>query len=172
MNGKVILAISPGTREFGVTIFNNESLIYYAVKTTGRKRSQRGARKLCQDVDRIVTRLIERFQPDVCALRQLHYIYQQTKLLKKVYQQIQRSVKEEDIKCSEFSATFVRQWICPKRRATKRALAEELTRRYPELSRYAAKSTPFAREYYALLFDAIAVGLVCRETAFPDKINQ
>ena len=163
MKEEKILSINPGTREFGVAVIEDDTLVYYRVKNTGRRRSERGAAGLCQDVERCVARLARQFRPTQFALKRLHRVYQRGPLLKRIYVQFKRSADDHGLTVHEFSPTFVRGQLCPRGRPTKLAVAEELCHQYPELSQYLTKPGRQTQKYYLLMFEAVAVGLVCRQ---------
>lgn len=163
MNKRTILAISPGSRTLGFAVFRETMLIYYGVKTTGRKRSERGSKSVCGDVSRIMSNLIRQFQPTVCALRTLHPIYQQGEMLSEVYRTLQEGARKQGVTIREFAPTMIRQWVCPEGRATKQAVVQEISCRYPELRSYLAGYSQWSRLHYAKLFEAVALGLVCME---------
>lgn len=155
-----ILAIDPGTKELGVAVLFEDQLEYYGVKTFKRRQP---AHLFLSGVARYISELIAEHQPQALAIEQTFFIQKESALLNVTAAVIRHMAKQAGLTVYEFDPTKVRQLICQSDRATKREAAKILAGRYPELARYLKQPTKWETLYRAHVFDAVAVGLVCRQ---------
>ena len=153
-----ILAVDPGSRELGIAVLRGQELLYYRVKTITR-------RKIPSSVLEIATlfidRLIENFQPRYLAIEKMSIMQQNSALLAILVEQIKAIAEAENLIVREYSPAFVRNELCQSEKATKKDVAEVLAKRYPEFVRYSHRRKLWEREYYAKIFDSVALGVVC-----------
>ena len=153
-----ILAVDPGTRELGISVLRGQELLYYRVKTITR-------RKIPSSVLEIATlfidRLIEKFQPRYLAIEKMSITQQNSPLLAILVEQIKAIAEAEILIVREYSPFSVRKELCQSEKATKKDVAEVLAKRFPELVRYCKRTKLWEREYYAKIFDFVALGWVC-----------
>ena len=155
-----ILAIDPGTREIGVAALSGRELLYYGVKTIRRRDS---ASVILSQVQQVILRLIADYQPQYLAIEKMFLIHKSAALLNVTADEIKAVAKEQGLAVYEYAPTFVRKVICKTGRATKKQAAEIIAGQYPELGRYLEQRSKWEALYYANMFDAIAVGLCCRQ---------
>ena len=155
-----ILAIDPGTRELGFAVMSNQELLYYGVKTVVDRKKPSNVLKVAGE---FVLKMIEKYQPSVLAIEKMFVTQKNSALLNVVAAEIEAAAKENDLQIYEYASTAIRKTICQRGRATKREVAKLLSERFPELARYYNRRKVWEVEYYANLFDAVAVGLVCSE---------
>lgn len=153
----IILGIDPGARQIGVSVLKNEELVFYAVKTFRRKNRADSLRKLRL----IIKRLITDYDVGIIALEKVVFVQQQRSFVKIVAEEIGSFIKRENLLLFEYNPKYIRQKICGLERPIKRNTALILSQKYFELARYFDLPRRWQRTYFALLFDAIAVGVVC-----------
>lgn len=74
----VLLALDPGSREFGFAILVNGELGYFGVKTI---KSTEHASAIAKEITRVLTTLIERYEPQVLAIKAADQLQRNTALL-------------------------------------------------------------------------------------------
>ncbi len=157
----IIFAVSPGTRETGVAVFEGLDLLYYGVKETGKHRGAARANDRAAEVTSIVERLIRKRQPNVLATVRLNALQRRSAKLKLTVEQVIATSRRYGLLIYQRSPLEVRKGIYGQGRATKQKVAEELAILYPELSRYVSDVSQWQRLYYAPMLDAIACGYAC-----------
>ena len=159
-NQSTILAVDPGTRELGVAVFKNQELIFYHVKTATNRKSPLAALEI---IAAYIRNLVKKYYPTVLAVEKMFITQKNSALLVVAAEQIKAVAKEANLPVYEYAPTSIRKRLCRSGRATKREAARILTLKYPELKRYYLRTAKWERDYYANLFDAVAVGVVCTD---------
>ncbi|MDQ4123267.1 MAG: crossover junction endodeoxyribonuclease RuvC [Acidobacteriota bacterium] len=167
-NLPVILAVDPGTRELGFAVLEGESLVYYGVKTVTNRKAPS---LVLETISAFIKTLIEKYQPSYLAIEKMFITQKNSALLYVAAEQIKAVAKEAGISIWEQSPLVIRKRLCKTGRATKREAAKIIADRYPELVRYYNRTRYWELEYYANLFDAITVGLVCLEDLIQMKVT-
>lgn len=158
MSGERILAISPSTKEIGVAVLAGQDLLYYGVKTISRRGP---TQTLLEEAARIIRRLLADYQPMLLALEQRIIIQSSGQRLALIISEMKRIASAEGLTLYEQSAKAARQFICGGGKATKQEVAQRIAVRYPELARYLDRRSHWEEQYYARMFTAVAVGLLC-----------
>lgn len=153
-----ILAVDPGTRELGVAILEGEDLLFYGVKTVQKRMTPQ---EVLREITRIIKRLIDYYAPSILAIEKVFLIQKNASLLIVATDQIKATGRKEGLYVYEYAPKVIRKFICQTGKATKREVARHLTRKYYELSHYLNRTSRWEELYYAKMFDAIAVGLIC-----------
>lgn len=167
-NSPVILSIDPGTRELGFAVFQRETLLYYGVKTvTNRKAPSH----VLETITGFIRGLIEKYEPSTLAIEKMFITQKNSALLYVAAEQVKAVAGEGKIPIWEQSPAAIRKRLCQTGRATKREVAKLIAERYPELARYYNRTKHWEIEYYANLFDAVAIGLVCLEDMNQTKLT-
>ncbi len=156
-----ILAIDPGSRYLAVAIFENNDLIYSAVKTINGRTIQ----ELLQKASEIIADLILTYQPDVVAQEKLYYIQCRTsEKLQRLTRQIKKVVQGMQVDYVEYPPTFVRQQICQQEKASKKKAFTILAARYSDDLVVKTGTEKLGQDKYRnRLFDAVALGYYCVE---------
>ena len=164
-----LLAIDPGTRELGFAVMRNQELLYYGVKTiVNRKKPS----NVLQVAGEFVMKMIEKYQPSVLAIEEMFVTQKNSALLNIIAAEIKVLAKEQNLEVREYAPTSVRKSLCQSGRATKREVAKLMSEQFPELLRYYRRTRAWELDYYASLFDAVAVGVVClREIEYSKEIK-
>lgn len=152
-----VLGIDPGARQIGVSVLRGEELVFYAVKSFKKRNQEETFRKL----RKVLGKLIAEYRIECVAIEKIAFVQQDRSFVKNVYQEITNFIKKQNVEFYEYHPKFVRQIVCGAAKPTKRTAALMLSQRYTELVRYFAVPKLWQKRYFALLFDAIAVGLVC-----------
>ncbi len=153
----LILGIDPGSREIGVAVFSGNELLYYAIKSIRRNTREQRLFKLAAVLDR----LFVEYEIDCLAVEEPYYVQQRSSFVKKVVETIGIIAKNQGLNVAIYSPTEVRDAICEKPKSTKLLTARRLVEIYPELAPHFNLPRITQKRYYAMLFDAVAVGLVC-----------
>lgn len=159
MNYKIpnILALDIGARQIGAAVFENHKLVFYAIKSV--KRATKA--ETLKQARKVLERLVFDYGVQIITAEKLIYPQQRISFANSIYEVIKIFAKERNIKFVEFEPLFVRQAICKERMPTKQQTFGIIARLYPELSKFFMANRVWQKMYYAYLFNAIAVGLVC-----------
>lgn len=152
-----ILSIDPGTRFWGVTVFNGEEIATAMVKVLfgGNSRRQR-----LDEVRKMFLSLVEDYAPDVLAIESPLVLWtKQSRFLGLVIEEIKCLAKKERMRIYEYSPFTIRKTICGDVGATKMDAAETICRVYPELKIHLNQERQSRKLYWFHLFDSAAVGL-------------
>jgi Holliday junction resolvasome RuvABC endonuclease subunit len=153
----VVLGIDTGARQIGVAVLLSGDLVFYGVKSIKRPDRDSSLVKL-RDV---LEKLIETYKINTVTLEKVVFVQQHRSFVKIVYDEIRNFLKKRNIRFFEYNPKLVREIVCGHQQPSKRRAALLLVQRYPELARYFNVPRLWQKRYYAQLFDAIAVGLVC-----------
>lgn len=159
MNKHRILAIDPGTKEIGVAVLENLELVYYGVKTV---RDRSTAQSILQQVAKITRDLIVKFEPESLAIEKMFIVQKSAALLSVAAEEIKSVARNCRLDVYEYAPKAVRKFLCRNGAATKREVAQIVAAQYPELTRHLKTRNKWDEKYYANIFDAVAVGLICR----------
>lgn len=155
-----ILAVDPGTRELGVSILRGKELLFYNVKTVTNRKNPLAALEV---IAAYIRNIIKKYRPDVLSIEKIFITQKNSALLVVSADQVKAVAKEAELEIYEYAPSTIRKRLCQTGRATKREAAKVLTARYPELKRYYERTARWELDYYANLFDAVAVGVICAE---------
>jgi crossover junction endodeoxyribonuclease RuvC len=154
-----ILAIDPGTREIGIAVLDGTELLYFAVKTVQDRST---ARKILQQVAAIGKDMIAAYRPDCLAIEKMFIVQKSAALLILAAEEMKSVARSSGLPVYEYAPTTIRKFLCQSGAATKRDVASVVAGRYPELARHLNTRNKWEEQYYANVFDAVAVGLMCR----------
>jgi crossover junction endodeoxyribonuclease RuvC len=160
-----ILAVDPGTKQIGIAILAGTNLIFYCVKTV---RDRSTARKILEQVATIAREMIAAYNPDYLAIEKMFIIQKSAALLSLAAEEMKSVARSCSLPVYEYAPTSIRKFICQNGGATKRDVAKVIAKYYPELSRHLNTRNKWEEQYYANVFDAMAVGLMCHENIARD----
>lgn len=158
-----ILAIDPGTKELGIAVLVGSQLVYYAVKTFKQRQVPH---VFLAEVSGFIDSLISDYQPTAMAIEKTFLIQRGSALLNVTAAEIKHTGREYVLPVYEFEPAWVRQKVGSTAKPTKRQVAEVLTNRFPELAQFLSRPSKWEQLYWAHVFDAVAVGVVCLEEAY------
>lgn len=162
-NQPIILGIDPGARQIGIAVLRGGELFYYAVKTLkkDKKDNSQSSVSITESLEQIICKAVEEFKVDCIALEKVTSAQQRNSFVEVVYRNVKEIAARRNFKLREYSPNFVRNSICRQTKATRREAYKILTEKYPELYRYLSATRIWQKAYFAHLFDAIAVALLC-----------
>jgi RNase H-fold protein (predicted Holliday junction resolvase) len=160
MNNKnKLLAVIPGRRRIGFAVFYNQTLVFYGGTSLARFKTKQ---TICEAVEKFMDKLIKRFQINRVAVRKLDKSQETSTLLVEINEHLKTICKADKLKVSVYDGKFINTHFCKENeRPTKEKTAAFLTAKYPELDRYYKLKKDYEKKYYAFVFQAIALGLVC-----------
>lgn len=143
----------------GVAVLEDSQLLYYGVKQFVRMRP---ADELLRATRASVLGLIRDYQPAVLAYEKTFFVQAKSSALLHVQEaEIKRVGLAAGLAVVGFAPAHVRKVLCRDGRATKRAVAILLGRRYGELAKYLSPPESRRERYWSNMFDALAVAVVC-----------
>lgn len=152
-----ILGINIGARQIGVSVSRGGELIFYAVKSI-----KGGSRKeTLERLEKTLIRLIDKYCIEIVAVEEIVYQQQHGSFVKKVYDQTKNFIRKKNIRFLEYDPITIKRIVCRSEKPTKRNTALILALKYTELARYFNVPKLWQKRYFAQLFSAIAVALVC-----------
>lgn len=152
-----ILSLDIGAKRLGVAVFENERLVFYAVKSIAKRNRD----ETSSTVEKALTNLTADYEIQVIAVEQLIYLQQQRSAVTHSFEQIKRFARIKNIRLVAFNPLLVRQIICQNKSANKKRTFQIVSQMYSELRKYEAVSEIWQQAYYAYLLNAVALGLVC-----------
>jgi Holliday junction resolvasome RuvABC endonuclease subunit len=151
-----ILAINPGSRYIGFAAFRGPELLDWGVRVISATTPRGRVRVAGQ----ILKEAIDRFRPDVLAVKRLHS--SRTSIsLDRLTDSIRELSRRRKIKVRQYSITELKKVLCSGAKGNKRRLAAEVAATYPVLSRDFQKEMANRHPYYLRMFEAVALGVVC-----------
>lgn len=161
-----ILAIDPGTKELGIAVLAGSQLAYYAVKTFKQRQVPH---LFLAEVSGYIDSLISDYQPAVMAIEKTFLIQKDSALLNVTAAEIKHTGRQYGLPVYEYEPAWVRQKVGSTAKPTKRQVAEVLANRFPELAQFLSRPSKWEQLYWAHLFDAVAVGVVCIEEIYGNE---
>lgn len=152
-----ILGIAPGARKIGISVFRDEDLIFFALKTIRKQKKEESLVKLKQ----ILEMMIANYKIDFVAIEKIVFVQQHRSFVKIVYDEIKSFLGLQGVKFFEYNPKRIRETICGFQRSTKRRTAFLLAEKYPELAPNFNVAHFWQKQYFSQLFDAVATALVC-----------
>ena len=152
-----ILAIDPGTHYIGVAVLDGTALAYYGVKTLPHRRSPHDT---LMDGRNVIKALIKDFDPRILAVEKTFFANNRNSALLNVFaDEISVIGKRMRLVVHPIAVNTVRKVICGNGKASKRDVAKEMVRRYPELSPFLSSDRKWKERFYCNMFDAVALGI-------------
>jgi len=151
-----ILAIVPGTKYLGTALFYGSELRDWRVKVLNAK----GIEEKIKKVKKIISDFIERYEPQVLAVKKLD-LKKSSKNLNSLARKIKEFAKRKGLTICQMKLSEVKEWILPGRRINKKELAQIMVSRFPELLFDFKKERRNKNTYYERMFEAVALGLAC-----------
>ena len=151
-----ILSIVPRTKYLGVALFYGTELRDWRIKVLNEKGTQ-GKVKKAKD---IILSFIERYEPQVLALKKLD-LKKSSKNLNYLVRKIKEFARRKNLFICEMKLSEVKESIFPGRRINKKELAQIVVSRYPELFFDFKKEKKNKNSYYERMFEAAALGISC-----------
>ncbi|MGA2585651.1 MAG: crossover junction endodeoxyribonuclease RuvC [Candidatus Aminicenantales bacterium] len=150
-----IIGINPGTRYLGFAILYGEELMDWGIKVLAGKWKEGKIKKAIG----IVSEIIDRYQPNVLAIKKLHPARRTGKLLR-VAKKIKDVARRKGLKVCQYSIKEIEKSLIEGGKLNKKNLIEEIVRRYPALSPNLGKEKVQKNLYFIRMFEAVALAVV------------
>jgi Holliday junction resolvasome RuvABC endonuclease subunit len=151
-----ILGINPGWRYLAAAVFDNSDLREWRLKGLDAK----GASAKRGKVYKILSALIDRYRPNVLAIKKLHPSRCSSNL-KRLTEEIKIYCARKDMKIFSYSLRDLESSLLPEGKINKKKLAEALAAEYPALIYELGLERKHTQPYHIRLFEAVAAGLLC-----------
>lgn len=157
MSANRILAIDPGSRDFGYARFTGYRIDDANAKSLRRPGEKADPVKVFKRMFRL---LLTEHSPNVLVIEKCGLAGTcQHRALAACIAHVRATAKRENIRLYEFAPTTIKKTVSGYGHATKVALAKILCQQYPELKAYRGQKFHWRERFYANLFDAVACGL-------------
>ncbi len=154
---KRVLAIDPGTHYIGVAVLDGTKLVYYGVKTLSNRKSPHD---ILTEGRNIIRGLIDDYKPKTLAVEKTFFANNKNSALLNLFaDEIVAIGKRRRLRVVTMAANVVRKEICGNGWATKRDVAQEVCRRFPELVPYLSSDRKWKEEFFCNMFDAVALAV-------------
>ncbi len=152
-----VLAIDPGTHYIGVAVLDGTKLACYGVKTLSHRKSPHD---ILMEGRKLIRELIDDFKPKTLAVEKTFFANNRNSALLNVFaNEIVAIGKRKGLRVKLLAANVVRKEICRNGWASKRDVAQEVCRRFPELVPYLSSDRKWKEEFFCNMFDAVALGV-------------
>lgn len=154
---KMIIAIDPGTRYWGITIFQGRNIILSVVKTFSTKGS---ARHRTAEAKLAFLSIFDKYVPDILVIEKPFAIWsKQSKFLNRIIQELKYSAKKQGMKVCEYSPKTVRKIVCDDENASKRDATKTICLMYPEMKTIFKQDKRYKETYWGRMFDSVGLGI-------------
>jgi len=169
---KIILGINPGARYIGVALFHGAVLRDWSVKVIKGEWSKEKMDK----IKNIVSGIIERYQPDVLAIKK-HHPARSSDNVDQLVEELKNLAADKKLPIFEYPIKDVEAFLSPTKKVNKYKLAALMAARYSELfsewEREKKKKEKKEKDqngknsennysmYYMRMFEAVFVAYVC-----------
>lgn len=156
---KTVLSVIPGRHRFGYAVFCQNILTYYGIACLSNFKTKVEVNKA---LERFLSKTVSQFQIKQIAIRKVTKAQAQSILLDDLVENLKTICQRQKVKVLSYHHHQINQPFCNKNeRPNKEKTAITLTAKYPELKRFRSVKKDWQKRYYASLFQAIALGLVC-----------
>jgi len=152
-NSHTVLAVNPGTRYLGIAVFRGQQLQDWRVKILKGTWSKEKLKRALT----IVSMWIERYRPDLVAMKRLHPS-RSSRGLNSLHNQIQKLCLRKKLTLTQYTIKQLEVVFCQEQRRNKRNLAEAVTALYPELTCDLNTEKQRRNPYHMRMFEAVALG--------------
>jgi Holliday junction resolvasome RuvABC endonuclease subunit len=108
----------------------------------------------------IISELIDRYEPDVLAIKKLHSS-RSSQNLGQFVAKIKELSRKRGLKVCQYSIKELESFFNPEEKINKKRLAEIVTSEYPVLLHEFSKEKSNKNAYHIRMFEAVALGAVC-----------
>ena len=162
-----ILGIDPGTKHLGMAVLEGGRLLYHGVANLDPKQTP--SRRLLDARD-LVSRLLDDFKPQVLAIERTFIgNNRNAALLNVLADECRAQARRRMISVLGFAPSTVKKHMTGDGRADKRAVAQAVVKRFPELKAYLREDSKWKERYLSNMFDAVAVALSASDSSLQDS---
>jgi Holliday junction resolvasome RuvABC endonuclease subunit len=153
---KTIIAIDPGTRYWGITIFQGRDIVISFVKTFSTKGSVKYRTKVAKLA---FLSLFDKYVLDILVIEKPFAFWsKQSKFLDRIIEELKASAKKKGMKVCEYSPRTIKKAICNDENASKRDAAKVICSIYPELKINLNQDKRCKEIYWGHMFDSVGLG--------------
>jgi Holliday junction resolvasome RuvABC endonuclease subunit len=120
---------------------------------------------------KIVSDLIERYAPNVLAIKKLHPS-RRTENLLRITNTIKSFTRRRDLKIYQYYIKEIEKSLIEGQKLNKQNLYELMARLYPALHHDLKKEQSHKNPYYFRVFEAVALGVACFHSVFEVRIDK
>ena len=153
-----IIGINPGTRYFGIAVLYGQELMDWRIKVLEGKWSKEKMKKAVS----IIWDFVERYKPDILAIKKLHPSRRSEGLLRLV-NRIKEFSKRKKIKVCQNSIKEIEGFFIDEGKLNKGNLIEEIVKIYPILHHDLMRERRRKNVYYVRAFEAVALASACSQ---------
>jgi Holliday junction resolvasome RuvABC endonuclease subunit len=153
----IVIAIDPGTRYWGVTVFQGKDIIISMVKTFSTKGSVKDRTKASKMA---LLNLFDKYILDILVIEKPFFFWsKQSRFLNKIIEEVKKSAKKQGMKVFEYSSRTARKAVCNDGKAGKKDAAKIICSIYPELKGYLNQDRRYKESYWEPMFDSVSLGI-------------
>lgn len=154
---KTIIAIDPGTRFWGITVFQGKNILISTVKTFSTQGSVKHRTKAAKIA---FLSLFDQYVFDILVIEKPFFFWsKQSNLLNKIIEEIKDSARKQGMKVYEYSPRTVRKAVCNDGNASKKEAAKAVCLFYPELKIFLNQDRRYKEIYWGHMFDSVGLGV-------------
>jgi len=153
---KRIVCINLGTRYLGMAAFQGADLRDWRVRSFNGKWSKAKERKIVG----VLKEYLNHWQPEIVVSKEVDHS-RSSEQLDRLADSLAVILKEHGIRSKSFSIGLIKSHMLGEEPISKKALGEELIRRWPALGHDLRKERASRNSYYQRMFEAVALGSMC-----------
>jgi len=151
-----IIGINPGTRYLGIAVLYGSELMDWRIKVLDGKWSKEKMEKALG----IISNFMERYQPNVLAIKKLHSSRRSENLLRLV-NKIKEFSRRKKLKVCQYSIKEIERFFVEEGKLNKQNLIGAIVKLYPMLHHDIKKEQTHKNPYYFRMFEAMALAAAC-----------
>jgi Holliday junction resolvasome RuvABC endonuclease subunit len=151
-----IIGINPGTRYLGIAVVYGSELMDWRIKVLDGKWAKEKIKKAIK----IISDLIDQYEPNVLALKKLHPSRRSDNLTR-LANKIKDFARKKKMKIYQYSIKEIEKYFIYDRKLNKMNLIEAMVNQYPILHHDLDKEKSLRNSYYFRIFEAIALASAC-----------
>ena len=155
---KKIIGINPGTRYMGIAVFNGRELMDWRIKVLKGRWSKEKMEKALS----IISDFIERYQPNVLAIKKLHPS-RKSRNLDQLVAKIKEFSRRKSLKVHQYSIKDLEKLFIQEKKLNKKNLAEAIVSENPVLFHEQQKEKSQKNPYHIRMFEAVALASACAQ---------
>jgi Holliday junction resolvasome RuvABC endonuclease subunit len=147
-----IIGINPGTRYLGIAVLYDSELLDWRIKALEGKWSEEKIKKAIK----IVSELIERYEPNAMAIKKLHPSRRSKNLVRLVVK-IKELARKKRLKVYQYSIKDIEKFFVDGGKLNKPNLIKTMVKLYPALHYDLKNERSHKNSYYIWMFEAVAM---------------
>jgi len=153
-----IIGVNPGARYLGIAVFQGPELMDWRIKVLKGKWSKEKMKRATE----IISEFIDRYEPDVLAIKKLHPS-RRSRNLAQLVAKIKEFSRRKGLKVFQYSIKDVEEFFIEEDKLNKKNLAEAIVSENPALFHELKKEKAHKNPYYTKVFEAVALALACAQ---------